>query len=69
MTTKNSNNLTASLNNPFAESKEREFRVPGQVASAPGLYEEALKSAGIYSSGRSRPPVSKTYSASTRRTA
>ena len=43
MTNKNSNTLIASLDNPFAESKEREFRVPGQVASAPGLYEESLK--------------------------
>lgn len=44
MTTKNSNTLIASLDNPFAESKEREFRVPGQIASEPGLYEESLKS-------------------------
>jgi acetyl-CoA carboxylase carboxyltransferase component len=43
MTTTNSNTLIASLDNPFAESEEREFRVPGQIASAPGLYEESLK--------------------------
>jgi len=48
MTTQNSNNvnggsLVASLENPFAENREREFRVPGQVASAPGLYEQSLK--------------------------
>jgi acetyl-CoA carboxylase carboxyltransferase component len=41
--TKNSNTLNASLENPFAENKEREFTVPGQVASTPGLYEESLK--------------------------
>ena len=35
--------LAASLDNPFSESNEREFTVPGQVASAPGLYENALK--------------------------
>jgi acetyl-CoA carboxylase carboxyltransferase component len=43
MTTKNSNTLIASLENPFAENKERVFQVPGQIASAPGLYEESLK--------------------------
>ncbi len=43
MTTKNSNTLFASLDNPFADNSEREFRVPGQVASAPGPYEESLK--------------------------
>jgi acetyl-CoA carboxylase carboxyltransferase component len=48
MTTQNSNSenstsLIASLDNPFAENREREFRVPGQVASAPGLYEQSLK--------------------------
>ncbi len=43
MTTKNGSTLIASLDNPFAEHAEREFRVPGQVASAPGLYEESLK--------------------------
>jgi len=41
--TKNSNIQHATLENPFAESIEREFTVPGQVASAPGLYEESLK--------------------------
>jgi acetyl-CoA carboxylase carboxyltransferase component len=44
MTTKNSNTLIASLENPFAENEERDFGVPGQVASAPGPYEDALKS-------------------------
>lgn len=43
MTTTNSKALVASLHNPFAEVEKREFRVPGQVASAPGLYEESLK--------------------------
>ncbi len=43
MTTKNSSTLIASLDNPFAQNAEREFRVPGQIASAPGLYEESLK--------------------------
>ncbi|MEZ5501957.1 MAG: carboxyl transferase domain-containing protein [Halioglobus sp.] len=43
MTTKNSTTVIASLDNPFAQNKEREFRVPGQIASAPGLYEESLK--------------------------
>jgi len=33
-----------SLDNPFAESKDREFSVPGQINYAPGLYEETLKS-------------------------
>ncbi len=35
--------LIASLQNPFASAPEREFGVPGQVASQPGLYEKALK--------------------------
>ena len=43
MTTKNSPTLIASLENPFAENKERVFQVPGQIAAAPGLYEESLK--------------------------
>ena len=43
MTTKSNNNLIASLQNPFAEKDEQEFSVPGQVASTPGPYEEALK--------------------------
>ena len=43
MTSNSSNNLTATLDNPFAEKDEREFKVPGQIASEPGLYEEALK--------------------------
>ncbi len=34
---------SASLENPFAVRDEREFKVPGQVDSRPGLYEQALK--------------------------
>ncbi len=41
--TKSSNELIASLVNPFDDTGEREFTVPGQVAAEPGLYEEALK--------------------------
>jgi acetyl-CoA carboxylase carboxyltransferase component len=41
--TKSSNELIASLVNPFDDTGEREFTVPGQVATEPGLYEEALK--------------------------
>ena len=33
----------ASLHNPFAETENLEFVVPGQIATEPGLYEEALK--------------------------
>ncbi len=36
--------LIATLDNPFAVSNEQEFTVPGQIRSAPGPYEEALKS-------------------------
>ncbi len=43
MTTAKDNALIASLDNPFAEAQEVEFKVPGQVASEPGLYETALK--------------------------
>ena len=35
--------LIASLNNPFASVDEQEFKVPGQLASEPGLYEKSLK--------------------------
>lgn len=35
--------LIASLNNPFATVDEQEFKVPGQLASEPGLYENSLK--------------------------
>jgi acetyl-CoA carboxylase carboxyltransferase component len=35
--------LKPSLNNPFAAHIDMEFTVPGQIASEPGLYEEALK--------------------------
>jgi acetyl-CoA carboxylase carboxyltransferase component len=41
--TDSSNELIASLVNPFDDTAEREFTVPGQVAAKPGLYEEALK--------------------------
>jgi len=43
MTTKNNANLIASLDNPFAQNDEQEFRVPGEIASTPGPYEESLK--------------------------
>jgi acetyl-CoA carboxylase carboxyltransferase component len=43
MTTDSSTELIASLENPFARQDEREFKVPGQVSSEPGLYEQALK--------------------------
>lgn len=33
----------ASLRNPFAESKEQSFDVPGQIDSTPGLFEAAMK--------------------------
>ncbi len=36
--------VIATLDNPFAISDEQEFTVPGQIRSAPGPYEEALKS-------------------------
>ena len=32
-----------SLKNPFAEKKEVEFTVPGQISYQPGLYENTLK--------------------------
>ena len=38
-------NLPA-LNNPFEQRSEQTFTIPGQLASAPGLYEETL-SAGV----------------------
>ncbi len=43
MTTDSSPDLIASLENPFAEVDEQEFRVPGQLETEPGLYENALK--------------------------
>lgn len=33
-----------SLKNPFAQAVDREFKVPGQISTRPGLYEESLKS-------------------------
>ena len=44
MMNENSNTLIASLDNPFAEHEEKDFGVPGQLVSEPGLYEDALKS-------------------------
>jgi acetyl-CoA carboxylase carboxyltransferase component len=38
-----SNDVVASLDNPFAPESEQDFKVPGQLASEPGLYEQALK--------------------------
>ena len=32
------------MDNPFAERDEQEFKVPGQIATTPGPYEESLKS-------------------------
>ncbi|MBA6412335.1 acetyl-CoA carboxylase carboxyltransferase subunit [Parahaliea sp. F7430] len=43
MTAKTSQELIASLDNPFASQQEVEFKVPGQVASEPGLYETTLR--------------------------
>lgn len=43
MTKKNSSTVSASLENPFAEKEAPDFKVPGQVATTPGLYEEALR--------------------------
>lgn len=43
MKTSTENDLIASLNNPFASVDEQEFKVPGQLASEPGLYEKSLK--------------------------
>jgi acetyl-CoA carboxylase carboxyltransferase component len=41
--TNNNTDIAPSLENPFAEHREQEFIVPGQLATAPGLYEDALK--------------------------
>ncbi|MEP4484734.1 MAG: carboxyl transferase domain-containing protein [Halioglobus sp.] len=41
--TDNTTEITPSLKNPFAEHSEQEFIVPGQLESAPGLYEDSLK--------------------------
>ncbi|MEM0952556.1 MAG: carboxyl transferase domain-containing protein [Pseudomonadota bacterium] len=40
-----SNKITPvpALKNPFAKEVDREFLVPGQIASEPGLFEEAMK--------------------------
>ncbi|MFU8765977.1 MAG: carboxyl transferase domain-containing protein, partial [Haliea sp.] len=43
MKTSTETDLIASLNNPFASADEQEFKVPGQLASEPGLYEKSLK--------------------------
>jgi acetyl-CoA carboxylase carboxyltransferase component len=37
------NQIIPSLNNPFNQDVDVEFKVPGQVASTPGIYEEALR--------------------------
>jgi acetyl-CoA carboxylase carboxyltransferase component len=44
MNTQSPGEVRASMENPFAERDEKEFRVPGQIASTPGPYEESLKS-------------------------
>ncbi len=36
--------VMATLENPFAAKDVREFKVPGQITSTPGRYEESLKS-------------------------
>ena len=35
----------ATLSNPFAAAREQQFEVPGQIQSAPGLYEQTMKAA------------------------
>ncbi|MFT4614043.1 MAG: acetyl-CoA carboxylase carboxyltransferase component [Bacteroidia bacterium] len=44
MTKKNSNTVVASLKNPFIESAAPDFKVPGQINSTPGPYEESMRS-------------------------
>ena len=43
MSEASNNAVHATVDNPFADATEQEFKVPGQVASAPGLYEDALR--------------------------
>ena len=43
MTTANDTHINATLENPFAEKDEQDFRVPGQVHTEPGIYEQALR--------------------------
>jgi len=43
MSTETTAQLIATLDNPFAEKDEQEFKVPGQIASTPGPYEHAMK--------------------------
>lgn len=43
MAKKESSTPIASLENPFAQSGEQDFKVPGQITTEPGPYEEALK--------------------------
>ncbi len=43
MSDNNPVDLIPSLNNPFAEKTLQEFKVPGQIRSAPGPYEESLR--------------------------
>lgn len=40
---KDNSSLVATLDNPFAAKDEQAFTVPGQIASEPGPYEDALK--------------------------
>jgi acetyl-CoA carboxylase carboxyltransferase component len=37
------NQIIPSLINPFSQDADVEFKVPGQVASKPGIYEDALR--------------------------
>ncbi|MFT6310780.1 MAG: acetyl-CoA carboxylase carboxyltransferase component [Porticoccus sp.] len=37
------NQIIPSLKNPFNQDSDVEFKVPGQVASVPGIYEDALR--------------------------
>ena len=39
----NKKNAMPSLNNPFHEPESIEFRIPGEIAREPGIYEETLK--------------------------
>ena len=69
MTTKNNANLIASLDNPFAQNDEQEFRVPGQIASTPGPYEESLKAGWELQQRPYKAAGVKISSASTRKAA
>ena len=43
MTTKRSSQLIATLDNPFESKQDQEFKVPGQISSKPGPYENSLQ--------------------------